>query len=215
MKPLVQWSPDEVLKGAALAGAAIAFVIGLWQYRRAQNWKRAEWVAQEMKALFSEPLVQAVLMMVDWGARRVQLYPTREKPEDRYVFVTDDEVARALMPHDERPGGFSPFEAEIRAAFDIWLDGLERFGAYVATGLVTVADLRPYLQYWAQQICRDHATDGSEDRLRTLRTYMSRYGYSGAYDVMERIARPNESLQLTWRRSTPLGSTAPAAPPPS
>jgi hypothetical protein len=196
MKPLTEWSPDQVLKGAALVGAAIAFVVGLWQYRRAQKWKRAEWVAQEMKALFSEPLVQAALMMVDWGARTVQLFPTRDKVEDRSVFITDDDVAGALMPHDERPDGFSPLEAEIRAAFDIWLDGLERFNAYVATGLVTLADLRPYLKYWAAHICRDHSTDGTEDRLRGLCTYMQRYGYSGAYDLMERISKRKESLRM-------------------
>jgi hypothetical protein len=52
MPDLSQWKPEDLLKAVALLGAAIAFGIGLFQYRRAQQWKRAEWVAQEMKLLF-------------------------------------------------------------------------------------------------------------------------------------------------------------------
>lgn len=67
MPTLSGWTPDDLLKAATLLGAAVAFVIGLIQYRRAQQWKRAEWVAQEMKGVFSDPLVQAALTMIDWG----------------------------------------------------------------------------------------------------------------------------------------------------
>jgi hypothetical protein len=47
------------------------------------------------------------------------------------------------MPHEERQGNdkFTPVEADIRAAFDRALDGLERFRSYVATGLVKIGDL--------------------------------------------------------------------------
>ena len=73
MPPVTDWTPDDLLKAIALVGAAGAFVVGLFQYRRAQQWKRAEWVAQEMKTLFADSLVQAVSLMIDWGARPVQL----------------------------------------------------------------------------------------------------------------------------------------------
>lgn len=190
MKPLNTWTPDEVLKGCALLGATFAFLLGLWQYRRAQQWKRAEWVAQEFKALQGEPLVQAVQLMIDWGARNVRLYPHRERPEEQYVWLDDDQTARALMPHEMRVGDpFTPLEADIRNAFDMWLDGIERFNAYVATDLVSVEDLGPYLKYWASQICREHATDGSEDRLIRLGEYMRRYGYQGAFDLLSRVAK--------------------------
>ena len=48
---LVNLQADEQIKLMALIGAAIAFVSGLVQYRKAQQWKRAEWVAQEMAGL--------------------------------------------------------------------------------------------------------------------------------------------------------------------
>jgi len=181
------WEPGDVLKALALIGAAIAFGIGLLQYRRAQQWKRAEWIAQEMKQLVGDPIVQAVLLMIDWGSRRIPLYPDRDNEAERYVLLNDDQIAHALMSHEDRPEGFTELEADIRAAFDRLLDGLERFNSYVTTGLVTEADLAAYLGYWAREICVE-AKPGTEDRLVQLRLYMEKYGFTGAHSLLKRIA---------------------------
>ena len=195
MPPADSWGPDQILKALALIGAAVAFIAGLLQYRRAQQWKRAEWVAQEMKALFSNPLNQAVVLMIDWGSRSIPLYPDREDAAQRFVWVTDDDVAKALMAHEDRPQGFSALEADIRAAFDRWLDELERFNAYEQTGLVARDDLKPYLKYWADKICRA-STPGPEDRLIQLRAYMHRYGFTGAHSLLRRLADDGDRHQL-------------------
>ena len=47
------WTVENLLKAVALVGAAVAFVVSLLQYRKAQQWKRAEWVAREMKAFLT------------------------------------------------------------------------------------------------------------------------------------------------------------------
>jgi hypothetical protein len=190
MLQLNHWTPEDLLKAIALTGAAIAFAIGLAQYRRAQQWKRAEWVAQEMKQLFSDPTVQAALLMIDWGSRQILLYPEREKIEDRYVQLTNEMVARALMPHEKRQGSekFTNLEADIRAAFDRALDGLERFHSYVATGLVKISDLQPYLKYWAVNLIRDQYGALGEDRIATLIGYMDKYGFDGAHKLLRDIA---------------------------
>jgi hypothetical protein len=198
MQLLSQWSPDDLLKAVAFLGAALVFGIGLFQYRRAQQWKRAEWVAQEMKQLFGDPLVQASLLMIDWGSRRIPLYPDRKKENERYVQLTNDEVARALMLHNERSvsEGFSDLETDIRAAFDRVLDGLERFHSYVETGLVTLGDLRPYLKYWAVNVCQVRKPNPNGDRILRLRAYMDAYGYDGAHTLLRRIAAAERSVPL-------------------
>lgn len=196
MFQLDQWHPDDLLKAIALVGAAIAFAIGLVQYSRAQQWKRAEWVAQEMKQLFSDPIVQAALLMIDWGSRRILLYPDREKVEKRYVQLTNETVARALMPHEKRQGDdrFTSLEADIREAFDRTLDGLERFHSYVATGLVRISDLQPYLKYWAVNLTRDRINTAGEDRIVNLKAYMDKYGFDGAYKLLKDIAAAERRL---------------------
>ncbi len=188
MISLDSWKPDEILKVFALLGSSIVFGIGLWQYRRAQQWKRAEWTAQEMKQLLSDPIVQAALLMIDLGSRNIPLYPDRDTEADRYVFLNDDEIAHALKSHEDREDGFSALEADIRSAFDRLLDGLERFESYVTTGLVTEADLAAYLKYWASEICVE-ARPGTEDRLIQLRLYMKKYGFAGADKLLMRIAK--------------------------
>ena len=140
------WTVDNVLKALALAGAVGAFVVSLLQYRKTQQWKRAEWVAQEMKTFLAEPMVQAALQMTDYPDRRILLFPHQEKVEDRYVDVTDDLVKEALRPYDERKP-FSKIDVTIRDAFDSFLDGLERLNSYVGTRLIVDDDVRPYLAY--------------------------------------------------------------------
>ncbi len=198
-----EWKPDDLVKAIALFGATLAFIVGLVQYRRAQQWKRAEWVAQEMKSLFGQPLVQAALLMIEWSTRRILLYPDRKEESDRQVSLTNEVVAKALMLHEDRPDGFSELEGDIRAAFDKALDGLERFHSYVATGLVKLSDLRPYLKYWAVLLCRPRAPRPTEHRLARLTAYMDRYGYEGAHDLLKRIAATQPS---------PVGPT-PSGPP--
>jgi hypothetical protein len=182
------WSLDDFLKVITLLGAIVAFVIGLLQYRKTQQWKRAEWVAQEMKQIFGDPTIQSVLLMIDWGARRIMLYPEAKNEAEKYVWLTDEDISRALMPHEERPEGFTDQEAVIRSAFDQFLDGLERFHSYVQTGLVSTSDVYPYLKYWADNICTEPLNDGTEDRLIQLRSYMKKYGFQGAYALLQKIA---------------------------
>lgn len=194
MVSLNDWKPDDLLKAIALFGAAIAFTIGLVQYQRAQQWKRAEWVAQEMKSLFGDPIVQAAFLMFDWGSRRIPLYPDRKEEKDRYVPLTNETVASALMVHDDRPAGFSELEADIRAAFDRALDGLERFHSYADSGLVELRDLQPYLKYWALNLCLPRNPRPNDHRLVRLKAYMTRYGYDGALELLARIAQTEKRV---------------------
>jgi hypothetical protein len=141
-----------------------------------------------MKSLFGDPVVQAALLMIDWGSRRIPLYPDRQAESERSVRLTNEVVAAALMFHDERPEGFSDVESDIRAAFDRFLDGLERFHSYVETGLVKLDDLRPYLSYWARNICRPRTPRPADHRVVRLKQYMQRYGFDNALNLLERIA---------------------------
>jgi hypothetical protein len=205
MPALSDWKADDLLKALVLLGAALAFIVGLAQYRRAQHWKRVEWVAQEMKSLFGDPVVQAALRMFEWGSRRIPLYPERKEEGERNVVLKNEIVAEALRLHDDRPEGFSDQEVDIRDAFDRLLDGLERFHSYVVTGLVQLSDLQPYLKYWAVSLCRPRATRPTEHRLVRLTAYMKRYGYDGALALLERIAaaeRPAATDSATRAPST-------------
>jgi hypothetical protein len=177
-------------------GAALAFVVGLRQYRRADYWKRSEFLAKEMKEFFDAPEVMAALTMIDWGVRRVKL-SVPSPPNSRGVLIDRKLQCDALRPHtmlnahgssDEVSASdavisdgsfFTPEQAAIRDAYDRFMDGLERFGNYLTGRLVSVDDLKPYLGYWVTSIA-DTECDG-DDALWSvfLLAYIEFYAFIG------------------------------------
>ena len=67
----------------------------------------------------------------------------------------------------------------IRDCFDAFLDGLERFGGNLQSGLVSVEELKPYIRYWVDDIAAD--TNDSWDAAWTacVFLYIQTYGYTG------------------------------------
>jgi hypothetical protein len=64
----------EILK---ILGAALAFWIGLTQYRRSEVWKRLEFVAAEMKTFYDDTAVKAAMTMLDWRRKEMALFKFR------------------------------------------------------------------------------------------------------------------------------------------
>jgi hypothetical protein len=198
-----------ILSVVGYAGAVVAFVIGLLQYRRGEYWKRSQFLAQEMREFFEDPRVENARTMIDWGVRDIPLLsPSKsaDGKEDSGVRTVDRQLqCKSLRPHDwpdadpaataassdeavrtapssdeavrtvpssdgavrtapssdtvRKPdsatlGGtsFEPEEAAIRDCYDRFLDGFERFGNYRRGNLVSVNDLKPYVQYWIDDI---------------------------------------------------------------
>lgn len=187
-----QLAAEDQLKAMALVGATLAFLIGLLQYRKAQTWKRNEWLAQEMESFFDDPRVAAALRMIDYGERRIELYPSRRKEAERFLLLRDDDVAKALEHHSVRyhrdDRGFTDDEATIRDTFDHLLGRLERIQSFVQSGLLTYRDIRPYLSYWATNVINATADDPTVDRIVQLRRFITGYGYSGVQTLFARIA---------------------------
>jgi len=89
---------------AAYFGGLAAFSVGLIQYRRADYWKRCEFLAREMKEFFADPKVGLSMTMIDWGVRRIKLF---EATTSKDLSIQDSGIRRinraiqcaALRPH--------------------------------------------------------------------------------------------------------------------
>jgi hypothetical protein len=165
-----------------IAGALIAFFIGLSQYRKAQRWKRREFIAAQIKEFESDSKIQAVFTMLDWKDRYVQL-PSNKTGKDEPVIVTDPILARALLPHSPR-SLFHDYEASIRDCFDRFFDALDRLQVFVDSKLISKEELFPYIEYWIQRIVDDNRQHPPEI-YSLLRNYIQRYGFSGAKRLIE------------------------------
>jgi len=173
--------------------AAFVFGGGLWQYYRAQQWKRAEFLANEIKELLSDPKAVNGLTMIDWDERCIKLDPNADPK-----VVTYRMQSFALLPHtlveaggriliegskassaDQMSNDFTSDEKLIRDCYDALLDRLDRLGSYLETGLLSVSDMRPYLGYYIDDIASE-TTDSVEALWNiVLLTYVHFYNFRG------------------------------------
>ncbi|MHB8522847.1 MAG: hypothetical protein ACYDH9_19095 [Limisphaerales bacterium] len=183
-------------------GTALALVFGYIQYRKADRWKRAEFLAREMKEFFDDLDIRNVLLMIDWAPRRINLFLKEDEDTKNYPKVTRELQVSALVPHtlrvsdggsdpqadqdqeseiaalDGRKSTFSMEEARIRDSYDRFLDHLERFASYLQSGLVSKRELDPYLRYWIKDIAAH--TDNADDAAWTcaLLAYIEFYDFT-------------------------------------
>ena len=59
-------SPENWIALIAAVVALAALLRGLWEYSRAQRWKKAEFLAQEIKSFRQDADVRRVLLILDW-----------------------------------------------------------------------------------------------------------------------------------------------------
>jgi hypothetical protein len=195
-----------VVSIVGLGGTIGAAVVAIRTFRRNEKWKRAEFLAREMKEFFDDSRVQTALLLIDWGSRQMALLDENADDHGR-VRVTRILQVHALLPHilvNERAGSdlepgeqtgdpimrrFTPAEAAIRDCYDAFLDGLERFSSYLQTGLVDTEELRPYLDYWIDDIHAPAKDNDDAAWSAALLTYIDFYRFRGVQSLFRAFDR--------------------------
>jgi hypothetical protein len=228
MQPATIEHAKSLVTIAGWIGSLVFFFIAVSAYLRGEKWKRAEFLANEMKGFFAAPRVQRTLFLIDWGSRELQLMEDRTGDESRVV-VTRQLQTMALRPHILIEGfgsdsevfsldpsgsdtGFSQPEAAIRDCYDAFLDGLERCANYIKTGLTDVPSLRPYIGYWIDDI--SSPADNADDAAwcAALLTYVSFYRFDGVlrlFDAFGKDIRPSSVTYMSFlklMKNQPLAS---------
>ena len=107
--------------------------IALYQYWKDQRWKRAEWLAEEMRRVLDDPLVRNAPLILDWKSRTLPLIlPGRTEKSD---FDYEEEMLlHALSSRtSEQTRDYNDGELCIRNSFDRLLDSFERINSVVVT----------------------------------------------------------------------------------
>ena len=190
----------DVLQIGAMLGGLATLGVGLAQYRTAQHWRKKELVAGEAKAFFADPTVRLALRLIEWRQFEIEV-PYADAPADqRQITVKPEILASALR---SGPGGtpaneashqkwimermeyFKPSEMYLREVFDHFLDGLDRFENFVASGLVEAGDVKPYLDYWFRMMTGENTRMGPQVQI-ALASYMKDNGYESVISLMRR-----------------------------
>jgi hypothetical protein len=181
---LAALGPGNSIGLVGVTVGVITAIKGLIEYDRSQRWKRGEFLASEMKAFHSNPSIRKALFILDWSDRKVELFPDRPDPETRYVLVEDPLLESALTPSSKL---YSDEEIAIRDLFIELLDALERFEDFIAAGLITTKQLRPYLHYWVQTIADYDRAGERSGRITAIATFIATYGYTGVNRLIQRF----------------------------
>lgn len=197
-----------IISVLGFGGTILALAFGLRQYRRAEQWKRSEFIAKEIKEFESNPTTRNAMLLIDWGERRVNLFLAPNPSPADYIKITREDQWRALLPpplkpkylslaeeaaevtdaREEPKRKFTPAEARIRDTYDAFLDHLERFANFIESGLVTPEEFRPYLIYWIDSVANVENIDvyeGDAEWRCVLLTYINYYRYSGVKSLFK------------------------------
>jgi hypothetical protein len=173
----------EIMK---IAGAALAFGIGLWQYSKSQTWKRLEFVAAEMSSFFNDTAARDAMTVLDWRKKEMTLYKYRGEGDSKLVTVNYELVASSLgvgpdTHHNKK-------QSAIREIFERFLEFLARFEGFLKAKVVKKEDLDPYLDYWTKLISGHdtHSPEVTKQVLPQLWKFIDYYGYR---DVRQFINR--------------------------
>jgi hypothetical protein len=176
--------PGNVIALVGVTVGVITAIRGLIEYDRAQRWKRGEFLASEMKAFHADPAIRKALFILDWSDRKVELFPDRPDPESRYVLVDDALLESALNPSSKL---YRDEEVAIRDLFITLFDALERLEDFIASGLITTRQLKPFLYYWIETIADYERAGERSERLTAIANFIAAYEYTGVNRLIQRF----------------------------
>src|SRR5438132_9177528 len=89
------WKTSDRISAISVVLAVAGFAFGYWQYQTAENWKRSEFVAGQIKDFYADKINESVLLMMDFNPAHVELFPEAEG-KAKYVDVSSETVLHAI-----------------------------------------------------------------------------------------------------------------------
>jgi hypothetical protein len=128
------WKKSDIISAVSAGVSSLAWLValgafsfGIWQFQVADNWKKREFVAAQIKEFYADSANKAVLTLLDYNPALVELFPNKTRPEDRYVNVEFDTVVNAIAKEQD----FTDEEFQVRQLFEHFLGSLARFDYFV------------------------------------------------------------------------------------
>jgi hypothetical protein len=179
----------QVIGTAGIIGAAIAigtFIKAVMEYRSAQKWKRAEFIANIIKSFFGDPVNKRALIILDWEDKLIGFEDVHGKKI--VVRVTWPLAAEALRSDPDK-GSFTKREILIRDTFSEFFDNLSVFEHHINSNLYHEDEIREYLIYWVDQIYNDLSVEFR----RSLFSFLNYYKYTAVLSLLNRYSKRSDN----------------------
>lgn len=185
----------QVEIGAAFTGgiAAVAAIVGLIQYKKSENWKRAEFTGRLLEQLSSNEELAFASRSLDWGVGPLIVpikYRVLYKVETNTISHEWSRFAKAV-----RPGLEFDFRTEIdllvyRYCFDAFCDFLDRLRIFVELRLIKLEDLSS-LGYYAALMHNPIYYGGPLKKEKVLGDFLKKF-YPALPDFLSKIPNLKE-----------------------
>jgi uncharacterized membrane protein len=205
---------DVVLNVIALIAAAVAFVVGIYQWRRSQAWQRAEKLDKLIETFESAPLLTLAAVVLDWTTRKIHF-------GNRDLIVLNDEALLALRDHSKTKGDaqetdaqetdaqetdaqetdaqetnvkedkikFEGEQANLRDAYDAILTFFNRLELAISTNLIDKEPAKNYFSYWLERLVTFDRHPDKNKVLKRLTRKAAVATYIDVYGNVESVDR--------------------------
>jgi hypothetical protein len=178
------------------------------------RWRKAQYLADQFKAFFSDSTISRVITELDYSRREICLVDQGNK-KHRVLIVQDDEfeesaksderftkffsgngihvnLAKALrIYHPDAP--FTKWEILVRDDFDRFLFHVETFQNLIDATLFSFDEINAYLHYEIELLAGK--TRISRKLAETISAYLEEYRFEGAAKLIETAKARHDKLQ--------------------
>ena len=180
---------DTILKFVALLFSFAAISKAIHEYIKAQKWKKAEFVAKEVKEFNSSYEVIEVMKLLDLVEYE---FTNTNKPFEGWILKdTDNYLKKAFDVSKMNEDTLSDHQLFTRDIFDCFFDYLLMFNNYIDTKLITVKDIKPYLHYWIDILANPENTQKTDATRNRMWDYIDKYGYKGVRSLCAKFGYKN------------------------
>lgn len=179
------WRGVDWPNALAYLGAAVAFVIGLQQYREDQRWRRLEFVTQRLADFESRPEIRMARLILEYPRPTICLFGGEPgAPGAACTTVTDSLLVSALATSTTAPERLSVEETRIVEILDQFLNTLEQVDFLLEGGFLGDEREHPTVAYWISLVGDRDWIARPPPVQEALCDYLARYEYTGTRDLV-------------------------------
>lgn len=185
--------PENWVQLLTLVGAAVAFALGLGEYREEQRWRRLGLFSEQLHAFEADPAIRNALTALEYREPRICLAAEAAEPGPRCVQVTDSLFVGALAGV---VAGRTLSDGEHRLVYglDRLLTALDRIDYLHREGFLDREVQHPTVDYWVHLVGDRRSSAKPPAVQRALCDYVRYYQYAGALRMVEHYVPPADRV---------------------
>ncbi len=166
------------------------------QYQRAQDWKRLEFIAKEMRDFGNIADVRNAIDMMSWLFKEIEFFPNSKNPKRNLCEKVFSKNIRSTFEKLNQGRYLDSIETLISETFEIFFQEVERLNSFVETKLVSAEELYPFIYFWVYLLndpenyaIRTFSEEKDQkeyvDGMMSLKKYIEREDYSGILNLLK------------------------------